>query len=32
MLITPFLHGQAFNPETVEAMGKAFVSRSARPQ
>jgi hypothetical protein len=26
MPITPFLHGQAFDPETVEAMGKAFVS------
>jgi hypothetical protein len=25
MPITPFLRGQAFNPETVEAMGKAFV-------
>jgi len=26
MPITPFLHGQAFDPETVEAMGKAFVT------
>jgi hypothetical protein len=26
MPITPFLHGQAFDPETVETMGKAFVS------
>ena len=25
MPITPFLRGQAFDPETVEAMGKAFV-------
>src|SRR5262249_54338666 len=24
--IIPFLHGQAFDPETVEAMGKAFVT------
>jgi hypothetical protein len=24
--ITPFLRGQAFDPETVEAMGKAFVT------
>jgi hypothetical protein len=24
--ITPFLKGQAFDPETVEAMGKAFVT------
>lgn len=26
MPITPFLRGQAFDPETVEAMGKAFVT------
>jgi hypothetical protein len=26
MLITPFLNGQAFDPETIEAMGKAFVT------
>jgi hypothetical protein len=26
MLITPFLNGQAFDPDTVEAMGKALVS------
>jgi hypothetical protein len=26
MPITPFLRGQAFDPETVEVMGKAFVS------
>ena len=26
MPITPFLQGQAFDPETVEAMGKAFVT------
>jgi hypothetical protein len=26
MPITPFLNGQAFDPDTVEAMGKAFVS------
>jgi hypothetical protein len=26
MPITPFLSGQAFDPETVEAMGKAFVT------
>jgi hypothetical protein len=25
-VITPFLQGQAFDPETVEAMGKAFVT------
>jgi hypothetical protein len=25
MPITPFLRGQAFDPETVEVMGKAFV-------
>lgn len=25
MPITPFLRNQAFDPETVEAMGKAFV-------
>jgi elongation factor P hydroxylase len=25
MPITPFLRGQAFDPEMVEAMGKAFV-------
>ena len=24
--IIPFLHGQAFDPETIEAMGKAFVT------
>ena len=24
--ITPFLKGQAFDPETIEAMGKAFVT------
>ena len=24
--ITPFLRGQAFDPETIEAMGKAFVT------
>ena len=24
--ITPFLRGQAFGPETIEAMGKAFVT------
>ena len=24
--ITPFLRGQAFDPETIEAMGKAFVA------
>jgi hypothetical protein len=26
MPITPFLHGQAFDPEAVEAMAKAFVT------
>jgi hypothetical protein len=26
MPITPFLRGQAFDPETVEVMGKAFVA------
>ena len=26
MPITPFLRGQAFDPETVEVMGKAFVT------
>jgi hypothetical protein len=26
MPITPFLRNQAFDPETVEAMGKAFVT------
>jgi elongation factor P hydroxylase len=26
MPITPFLRGQAFDPEIVEAMGKAFVT------
>lgn len=26
MPITPFLRGQAFEPETVEAMAKAFVT------
>lgn len=26
MPITPFLRGQAFDPEAVEAMGKAFVT------
>ena len=26
MPITPFLRKQAFDPETVEAMGKAFVT------
>jgi hypothetical protein len=26
MPITPFLRGQAFDPETLEAMGQAFVT------
>jgi hypothetical protein len=26
MPVTPFLNGQAFDPETIEAMGKAFVT------
>jgi hypothetical protein len=26
MPITPFLRGQAFDPETIEIMGKAFLS------